>query len=66
MIRYGFINGKLNNKRIEDISINKTYNILKEKDIIIKSLAGYSNLGLRKKDIKSYVENNKPRIEISD
>ena len=66
MITYGCINGKLKNKRIEHVSINKAYNILKEKDIIIKSLPGYGNLGLRKKDIKLYVENNKSSIKISD
>ena len=66
MIIYRWINGKLKNKRIEDISINKAHNILKEKDISIKSLPGYGNLGLREKDIKPYVENNKSSIKISD
>ena len=37
-----------------------------KKDIIIKSLPDYGNLGLRKKDIKPYVENNKSSIKISD
>ena len=64
MIMYGCINGKLKNKRIEDITINKAYNILK--DVIIKSLPGYGNLRLRKKDIKPYVENNKPTIKLID
>ena len=58
MIMYVSMNGKLKNKRIEDISINKAHCILKEKDVIIKSLPGYGNLGLRKKDIKPYVEVN--------
>ena len=66
MIIYRWINGKLKNKRIEDISINKAHNILKEKDISIKSLPGYGNLGLREKDIKPYVENNKSSIKITD
>ena len=66
MIICGCINGKLKNKRIEHISINKAYNLLKEKDIIIKLLPGYGNLGLRKKGIKPYVENNKSSIKISD
>ena len=61
---YDCINGKLKNKRIKDITINKAHGILKEKDVIIKSLPGYGNLGLRKKDIKPYVENNKPSINI--
>ena len=54
MIAYGCITKKLNNKRIEDISLNKAHTILKEKDISIKPLPGYGNLGLRKKDIKPY------------
>ena len=59
MIIYGCINGKLNNKNIDDISTNKANSILKEKDIIIKSLPGYGNISKRKKDIKPYIENNK-------
>ena len=54
MIVHGFITNKLDKKRIEDISLNKAHAILKEKDISIKSLPGYGNLGLRKKDIKTY------------
>ena len=56
---YGCINGKLINKIIDDISINKAHTILKEKDINTKSSPGYGNLELRKKDIK-------PSIKISD
>ena len=42
MIIYGCINGKLsNNKTIDDISTNKAPNVLKEKDVVIKSLPGY-------------------------
>ena len=36
------------------IGLNKAYTILKEQDISIKSLRGYGNFGLRKKDIKPY------------
>ena len=54
MIIYGYITNKLNKKRIEDISINKAHAILKDKDICIKSLPAYGNLGLRKKDIKPH------------
>ena len=32
MIVYGCITNKLNQKRIEDISLNKAYTTLKEKD----------------------------------
>ena len=64
MIIYECMNGKLKNKRIEDISINKAYSMLKENDAIIKSLPGYGNLRLRKKDLKPYVEDNKPSVNI--
>ena len=51
---------------IDDISTNKTHSILKECNIIVKSLPGYGNIGLRKKDIKPYVENKKPSIKLID
>ena len=66
MIIYGCMNGKLKNKQIDDIYINKAYSILKEKDITIKSLPRYGNLGLRKKYMKPYVEDNKIFIKIRD
>ena len=50
MTVYGCITNKLNKKRIEDISLNKPCLMLKEKDISVKSLPGYGNLGLRKKE----------------
>ena len=55
MVIYGCINGKLNNKIIDDISINKAHSILKENNIVIKLLPGYDNIGKRKKDIKCSV-----------
>ena len=64
MIIYGCINGKLNNKNIDDISTNKAHNILKENDIVIKSLPGYGNISKRKKNIKPYIENNKLSAKI--
>ena len=54
MVVYGCIKNKLDKKRIEDISLNRAYTILKEKDISIKSLPGYGNLELPKKDMKPY------------
>ena len=57
MIVYGCINGKLKNKVIEDISHNRALTILREYKINIKTLPGHGNTGLRKKDIKPYVEN---------
>ena len=57
MIVYGCMNGKLKNKIVEDISLKSVLTILKEHNITIKSLPGYGNMRLRKKDIKPYVEN---------
>ena len=66
MIIYGCMNGKLKNNTIDDISNNKNHSILKEKNISIKSLSGYGNLGLKKRNIKPYKENNKCSIKIKD
>ena len=66
MIIYGWMNGKLKNTCFDDISNNKVSTILKEKDISIKSLPGYGNLGLKKRDIKPYVENDKCSIKLKD
>ena len=65
MIIYGCTNDKLNNKKnIDDISTNKAHNILKENDIVIKSLPGYGNINKCKKDIKPDTENNKLSVKI--
>ena len=58
------MNGKLKNMDINDISNNKVNTVLKEKEISIKSLPGYGNLGMRKRDIKSYEENEKSSIKL--
>ena len=57
MIVYGCMNVELKNKVVEEISVKSAYTILIENNINIKSLPGYGNMGLRKKDIKPYVEN---------
>ena len=64
MIIYGCMNGKLKNMDVSDISNNKSHSILKVKDISIKSLPGYGNLGLKKKELKPYVENEKSSIKL--
>ena len=51
------LKNKLKNKTVDDISFNRAKTILKEHNITIKSLPGHGNMGLRKKDIKPYVEN---------
>ena len=66
MIVYGCMNGKLRNKQIDDISNRQVSMIMKEKDISIKSLPTYGNIGLQKKDLKSYEENDKCSIKLKD
>ena len=51
------MNGKLKNKVVDEISVKRAYTILRENNINLKSLPGYGNIRLRKKDIKPYVEN---------
>ena len=51
MIVYGYMNGKLSKKPLENISTSTAIYILKEKRIPIKSLPGYGNSKLKKKDI---------------
>ena len=63
MIIYGCVNGKLKTIDINDISNNKVNTFLKQKEISVKSLPGYGNLGLRKRDLKSYDENEKCSIK---
>ena len=55
MIVYGCMINKISKEPIKDISSNRFNTILKEKNIFIKSLPGYGNSGLRKRDIKPYV-----------
>ena len=50
------MNGKLKNKIVEDISLNRAITLLREHKISIKSLPGNGNMRLRKKDIKPYVK----------
>ena len=68
MIVYGCITNKLDKNKIEDISVKQANKILKEKQIILKSLSGYGNARLKKKDIKPFKhdENNnkEPYIKI--
>ena len=54
MIVYGCMVGKLSEEVLKDISFNRAMNILKEKNINIKSLPEYENVGLKKKDVKPY------------
>ena len=68
MIVYGCITNTLDKNKIEDISVKQANKILKEKEIILKSLLRYGNERLKKKDIKPFKhdENNnkEPYIKI--
>ena len=55
MIAYGCITNKLNKRKIEDISSKEAYQILNKNGIIVKSLPGYGNAELKKKDVKTSV-----------
>ena len=57
MMVYGFMNGKLKNKVVDEISVKNANTILLENNIKVKSLPEYGNIGLKKKDIKPYIEN---------
>ena len=55
MIVYGYITDKLNKKVLEDISSKHANQISNKSKTIIKSLPGYGNAELKKKDIKPSV-----------
>ena len=57
---------KIKRYKFKWFSNNKVNTIFKEKGISIKSLPGYGNLGLKKKDLKPYVENDKCSIKLVD
>ena len=56
MIVYGCMTGTLNKKYLEDISIKQAKQILNKNNIIIDSMPGYGNMGLKKKEIKPCVK----------
>ena len=56
MIIYGCITQKLNKREVEDISIKQANQILNKNNITLKSLPGYGNMSLKKKEIKSFVK----------
>ena len=64
MIAYGCITEKLNKKEIEDISTKQANLILNKSNITIKSLPAYGNAALGKKEIKPYVDKEKPFINV--
>ena len=51
MIVYGHVINKINKMNAEDISKKEGHQTLKQNKIIVKSLPGYSNIGLKRKEI---------------
>ena len=64
MTVYECITEKLNKKEIEDISTKQANLILNKSNITVKSLPGYGNASLKRKEIKPYVAKEKPLIKI--
>ena len=64
MIVYGCIAEKSNKKEIEDISTKQANLILNKSNTTVKSLPGYGNISLKRKEIKPYVNKEKPLIKI--
>ena len=54
MIVYGHITHKISNLHAEDTSKNEVKQILNQNKIIVKSLLGYGNTGLKRKEIMVY------------
>ena len=64
MIVCGCITEKLNKKEIEDMWLKQANQILNKSNIIVKSLPGYGNAALKKKEIQPYVK-EKPFTKVS-
>ena len=60
MIVYGYITDKINKIRIEDISKKEANQILSSNKILVKSLPGHGNIGLKRKEILAYDNKNVP------
>ena len=63
MTVYGYITNTLNKEGIEDISTKQANQVLNKSNISVKSLPGYGNAELKRKDIKSSIK-EKPFIKI--
>ena len=63
MIVYGHITDKLNKLRMEDISKKEANQILRSDKILVKSLPGHGNIGLKRKKIVAY-DNKECSIKI--
>ena len=63
MIVYGCITDQLNKEGFEDISSKQANQILNKSNVTVKSLPGYGNAELKKKDIKPCIK-EKPFIKV--
>ena len=63
MIVYRHITDKINKMRIEDISLKEANQILRSNKILVKSLPGHGNIGLKGKEIVAY-DNKEGSIKI--
>ena len=71
MIIYGCTTNKLDNENIAGITTKHANQLCQRNGIILRSLPGYGNAGLRKRDMKpveydSGSNNKKPSIRVSD
>ena len=65
MIIYGHFIDKINKISVEDISNKEAKQILRQNKILVKSLPGYGNIGLKKKQIVTCA-NTECFIKIND
>ena len=65
MIVHGHIIDKINKIRVEDIQKKEANQILRQNKILVKSLPGYGNIGLKKKQIVTCA-NTECFIKIND
>ena len=64
MIVYEHMNGKISKYDIKDIYIESARKTLKDNDINIKSLPGYGNSGLKRKELLANSKKDKPSINV--
>ena len=60
MILYGNITDKINKMGEEDISKKEANQILRQNKILVKSLPGHGNIGLKRKEIMKCDNKNVP------
>ena len=61
--KFGCITDKLNKEGVRDISTKQANQILNKSNIVVKSLPGYGNAELKRKDIKWNIK-EKPFIKV--